>query len=212
MTDFNWVDYVILSIFFVSVLAGLMRGLAKEVISLLTWAAAVVVASLFASRVAASFTGSQQVQSAISSASTTMGMNPTQSVSVLAIGTSFVGLFVITLFIGSIINYFISHAVEGQGISFANRLLGALFGLGRGVLINLVTIFLVQLTPLGHEAAWMQSQFVRSFQPAVQWLENIVQPGIDTLKSKMGQTLQNVDSQYLQGASELFQGSNNGNN
>ena len=208
MTNYNWVDYIVLGIFFISVMAGLMRGLVKEVISILTWLAAFVVSSLFATRVASSFTGSEQVQSAISSASSSIGINPSQPISVLAIGTSFVGLFVVTLIVGSIINYFVSHAVEGQGISFANRLLGAIFGLGRGFLVNLVMMFLIQLTPFEQQPWWAQSQFVQAFKPTVQWFSNIVQPGIENLKSRVGQTIQDVGGEYLPNAENVYNGMN----
>jgi membrane protein required for colicin V production len=200
MSSLNWVDNVILFVFFMSVVAGLMRGLVKEVISLLTWLAAFVVAVLFSSKLAGIFTSSHQVQSMISGATSSIGINTAQPVSVLSLGLSFVLLFVGTLIVGSIINSMTSKAVERTGISFSNRLLGSVFGLGRGFLIALVGIFVVQLSPIQQESYWSQSQFVTAFQPAVQWLGGIVQPGFDSLKSKVSDTLQNTNTQ------QLFQG------
>jgi membrane protein required for colicin V production len=199
MTGLNWVDYSIVSVFAVSIMAGLMRGLVREVISIVSWFAAVVVASMFSSRLAATFTSDPSVQSALTDASTSMGVNAAQPVSYFAIGISFVILFVGTLIIGSLINYFLSRAAEFQGISFVNRALGAVFGFARGFLLNLVIMFLIQLSPLGQQAFWKQSQFVQSFQPAIVWLANVVQPGLEGIKAKMDQTLQNVGSQ-VQGA------------
>lgn len=192
MTDFNWVDYVIIGIFVISCLMGLMRGVIREIISLLTWIAAAVVASLFATQLAAAFTSSSKVQSAVSSASTSMGINATQQVSLLSIGISFIVLFCITLLIGSIINYFISRAVAAPGLSITNHIFGGIFGLARGFVINVVLIFLVQLTPLSQELAWTSSRLVATMQPTVIWLSNIIQPGLQSLKARMGQTLQNV--------------------
>ncbi len=51
--DFNGIDYLVLGIFFFSVFAGFMRGLLKEVISLITWAAACIVATMFSGELAA---------------------------------------------------------------------------------------------------------------------------------------------------------------
>jgi membrane protein required for colicin V production len=197
LTHLNWVDDAILLIFLVSVLAGLMRGLVKEVISLFTWIAAFIVAILFSTRVASMFTGSDQVQSAVSNASNNIGMNASQSVSVLSIGVSFLLLFVATLIIGSIINYIISRAVESGGISFINRLLGGVFGLARGFLIILVGIFLIQLSPVQDEPWWQASQFVKSYQPSVKWLGDTVSPGFENLKAKVDDTLKNVNTQQM---------------
>lgn len=197
MSSLNWVDNVILFVFLISVLAGLGRGLVKEVLSLLTWLAAFVVAALFSTSVASYFTGSTQVQSMVANTTNTIGINTAKSVSVLSLGISFVALFVGTLILGSIINALTSRAVERGGISFANRLLGAVFGLIRGTLIVLVGIFLVQLSPISQEPYWQASQFVRAYQPSVQWLSNIVEPGLQSLKTKVGDTLQNVNGQQF---------------
>jgi len=186
MSNLNWVDNVFLAIFFISAIAGLMRGLVKEVISLITWVAAFVVASLFATPVAQYFTSSQSVQSVVSSASSAVGSNAAAtSVSMLSVGISYVILFVVTLIVGSIFNYILSKAVEGQGISFFNRLLGAVFGLARGFLLVLIVVFLVQMTALQQQPWWTQSQLVPSFQPAVTWLNGIVQPSLESLKAKV---------------------------
>lgn len=202
MADFNGVDYAFIGVFVGSIIAGLMRGVIKEVISVLTWAAAFIVASLFSSRLAAAFSHSDHVQSAISSANGAMGMNATQSVSYLALGGSFVLLFVGTLIIGSLLNRLISYAAEGQGISIANRLLGGIFGLGRGFLINLVVIFLVQLAPaVAQQPMWTSSQLVTAYQPAVAWLSEFVQPGFESLKTKVGETIHDVGDKVTQGVS-----------
>lgn len=195
MDNFNVVDYVIIAIFFLSIVVGFSRGGVKEVMSVLTWLAAFLVAGMFASPVAAYFTGNPQVQSAISSASNNIGVNPSQQISWLAFGGSFIGLFILTMIVGSIISSLVSSVVSGLGIGFFNRLLGGLFGVGRGFLINLLLIFLIQLVPQAQqEPLWTQSVIVTSYQPAVQWLSELVAPGIQTIKSKVGQTLENVNS------------------
>ena len=200
MSNLNWVDNIILAVFLVSILAGLMRGLVREMISLLTWAAAFVIAILFSTKVAASFSGNAGVQGLVNQATQVVGASATKPLSMLSIGASFVGLFVATLIIGSVVNYFVSQAVEGRGINFSNRLLGGVFGLARGFLLVLATIFLIQLTPLSDQAYWTGSQFVHSFQPTVKWINHLVAPGLESLKSKVSDTIKEVDpSQFLQG-------------
>lgn len=202
MENYNWVDYIILGVFFFSILAGLMRGIVKEVLSILTWVAAFVIASMFSDRLASVFTQSNSAQSVISQASTTVGVDASQSVSMVSLGLSFVCLFLVTLIVGSLITNIISRAVDSAGIGLANRLFGSVFGLIRGFLINLMIVFVVQLTAFDQESWWREAKLVPIFQPAAQWLGQVVHPGFETLKSKVGQTFQGA----RQSVGHLFTG------
>lgn len=209
MENLNWIDYCILFVFFMSIMMGLARGFLREVTALLTWLVAFVVASVFSGRIAATFTQSPDVQHAMSSASQTIGMNPSQPVSYITIGICFTLLFVGTVIAGSMISYFLTYAVEGRGISLGNRLLGGLFGVGRGFIVVMITLFLVGLSPLSKQPFWLQSQFVQSFQPSVQWLNGIVSPGLARIKSTVGGTLQGVTNEYqgqVDSISKMYQG------
>ncbi len=191
----NWIDYSLLAVFFISVLGGLMRGGVREIISVVTWIAAFIIAGLFSHSLAAYFSSSPEVKSALSSASTsTFGVSAASQVSMLALGLSFSILFFATIIIGSLFGYFANRAVEGGGVSIGNRFIGGIFGLGRGYLIVLLIIFLAQLTPFSQQTVWSESSLVKGFQPMVQWLENIVQPGFESLKSQMGQKLEDMTS------------------
>ncbi|MEO8400248.1 MAG: CvpA family protein [Gammaproteobacteria bacterium] len=204
MTEFNWVDYTILAIFIFSILGGFIRGGIKEIISLLTWFAAFIIAGLFANPLASYFSNSQAVQSAVSSASGALGATAANQVSLFSLGISFAVIFFAVILIGTMLGFLLNQAVVGSGVGIGNRLLGGIFGLGRGYLIVLVLIFLVQLSPLSKEQFWSQSSLVMSFQPAVEWFSNFVQPGIASLKSSMGQTMENLDS-GAQNAMGVFQ-------
>lgn len=193
MSNLNWVDLVILAIFLISVLAGLMRGLVKEIISLATWIAAIFIAVMFSSKLAMLFTSTQPVQSMVSSTSTSIGSSTAHPVSLLAIGISFLILFIGTMIIGAIINYIISSAMSSIGLGLINRLLGAVFGLARGFLIVVVAIFLVELSSIQQNPWWQQSQFVDNFQPAVKWLSDLVSPSLANLKVKMSETIQRAN-------------------
>lgn len=205
MENYNWVDYIILGVFFFSILAGLMRGIVKEVLSILTWVAAFIIASLFAGRLAELFTHSNSGQSIISGASSAAGVNAEQSISIVSLGLSFVCLFLVTLIIGSLFTNVISRAVDSAGIGIANRLFGAIFGIFRGFLINLLIVFVVQLTSLDQAESWKQSKLVPMFQPSAAWVGNLVHPGLESLKSKVGQTLQGA-TQSVIGSIYQFRG------
>jgi membrane protein required for colicin V production len=194
MANFNWVDYIIVAIFILSILAGFGRGLVKEVVSLITLIAAFVVAIMFANPLATAFTSSSSVQNAVSQASTAIGASAAQPVSYLALGLSFGLLFAGTIIAGAIISSILNLAFQTGILGIGNRILGGVFGFFRGYIINLVMIFLVQLSPLGSQSWWQQSQLVGAFQPQVAWLGDLVSPSLANLKAKFGQTLQGVNS------------------
>ncbi len=190
---FNWVDYIFLAIFVISILGGFMRGGVREIMALFTWIAAFVIAGLFARPLASAFSSSESVQStAFSSVST----GAVDHVSMLALGISFAALFFGTILIGFFLGYLANRVVEGVGISVFNRLLGGIFGLARGYLVNLFIVFIVQLSPLSQQSAWAKSSLVPSFEPTAQWLGEKIQPGFESLKSKMGKTIEDMTSQY----------------
>jgi membrane protein required for colicin V production len=187
LQSLNWVDYVLIAIFVLSVFAGLSRGLFKEIISLCTLVAAFAVATLFANQLAVAFASSSTVQSAVSSATAGSGVDASQPVSYIALGLSFGVLFVATVLVGAIIGAILNMIFQSTILGMGNRLLGGIFGFARGALICLVLIFLVQLTSFGSGNAWVQSQVVTAFQPAVQWVGSHVSPELDKLKEKFGE-------------------------
>lgn len=195
MSNLNWIDYIILLIFFFSIIAGFIRGFVKEVVSLITLVAAFVIATMFSNALAQLFTSHPSVQNAVNQATTSLGVDTAQPVSYIALGISFALLFAGTIIVGMIVSFFLNFAFKSGVLGIGNRLLGGIFGLVRGYIINLALIFVVQLTPLGTQASWSQSQFVNMYQPAVQWLGNIVSPSLANLKARFEQTIQNFGSQ-----------------
>jgi membrane protein required for colicin V production len=179
----------------------LARGLVSEVVSLATIVAAVIIAVLFSNTLAAYFTNTEVVQTAVSQTSSAIGVSTAKPVSYMAIGVSFFVLFSSTMIVGAIVRMLLSIAVQTGLLGFGNRLLGGVFGAIRGFIINLVLIFLIQLTPMSSQAWWQHSQLVSMFQPAVVGLGNLVSPVLSDLKSRFGQTIEDVTSQ-IQGAAK----------
>lgn len=193
MANFNWIDWIVIAIVFISAFFGLIRGFIKEVISLVTWVAATIVASLFATQLAAAFTSNPTVQSTLNSA-TSSSVVGGQPVSYLAIGISFIVIFLAVVIVGKLLSSIISGAALGLG--FFDRVLGGVFGFVRGILCVLLLMFLVQLTPFAEQSAWTESQLVNMLQPLVQRISNAVEPGIESFKSSVGQKWQNMSGVY----------------
>jgi membrane protein required for colicin V production len=191
--NFNLIDYTFLTIFLLSIFVGLRRGLVKEVVSIVSWIAAFFIACAFATKLAAVFAGSSNiVQTTVSSVASKIGVDASGAVSTMMVGVCFVFLFVGTLVVGSIVNHILTTIADVPGISLVNRGLGAVFGFVRGYLITLVIIFIVQVTLGIQTMAWTQSQFVQVFQPSVAQLSNLIQPGLESLKTKVGQSIESI--------------------
>lgn len=146
----TWPDYAILGIVTISLLVGVLRGFIKEVFSILVWAAAFVVAYRFAGDVA-------------------MLMEPHVSMPSARTAIGFIGLFIVVLIIGGLANYLLGRLVESTGLSGTDRLLGGLFGIGRGVALVVAAILVAGFTPIPADPWWKESRLIRSFMPLVDW-------------------------------------------
>lgn len=155
MSTFNWIDYTIIAIIALSVLISVMRGFVREVISLVVWVAAIAVSFIFYRYIAdllVNFIHSDSVRLVV----------------------SFVGLFLVTLILGMLINYLIGQLVANTGLSGTDRVLGIIFGIARGILVVVLLMMLVSLTPFAKETSWQESVLVPHFQPLENWLSSFL--------------------------------------
>jgi membrane protein required for colicin V production len=102
---------------------GAFRGLVKEALSLAFWIGAAVLASLLDDTVAT------QLGELVA--------NPTARRM-----TAFVLIFVVTVFAGGLISNLLSKLTSRAGLGGTDRMLGALFGIIRGVVIVTVVVML----------------------------------------------------------------------
>jgi membrane protein required for colicin V production len=137
---FNQVDIVILIITLLSSIFGLWRGLIKEVLSLLTWIAALLVSRVYSEPLAGLMTGMIE-------------NDGIRYVSAFAI------LFVIVMMLGTFLNFLMSKLLNFTGLKLADRLLGAVFGVARGVIIVLVILFVTSVF-VSETELWQKSQLI----------------------------------------------------
>lgn len=146
----SYIDLVIIGIIAFSVIVSLLRGFVREVMSLASWVVAFLVANNFYPYLANYLT---QIQSEY-----------------LRDGAAIAILFVATLIIGSIVNYVISQLVDKTGLSGTDRVLGACFGLLRGVLIVAALLFFVDtFTNFSQSDWWKNSKLIPHFGFIVEW-------------------------------------------
>ena len=141
-------DYAVLTVIAASVLLGLWRGVVSEILALAAWVAAFFVARAEASEVAGWLTG--QI--------TEPGMR---------LAAAYVSIFVGVLLLFAIARMLISLMLKAVGLGLLDRLLGAAFGVMRGVLVVWVAVLVAGMTPLPKADWWRDAILAPPLETAV---------------------------------------------
>ena len=136
----NWTDYLFIGLLVFSGIAGLMRGLLREVISLISWVAALWIAWTF----------SASLEPYLGGALKDAAVRPWAARAII---------FVAVLLVGAAIGALLGHFVRLTVFSGIDRMLGMLFGLLRGVVVLGVLAMLAHAVRL-HEEPWYRSSLL----------------------------------------------------
>ena len=125
---------------------GAWRGFVREVMALVTWILAILIAWIFAPDLAGSFEG--------------MSKDPAMQ-QVLSFIVIFIGVFVI----GSIISLVINRLVlKKEALKVPNILMGGALGTVRGVVVIVIAFMLAGLTPLPRSDWWRGARLAPHFE------------------------------------------------
>jgi membrane protein required for colicin V production len=134
----NALDWFFLGVLIYSIGNGFWRGFVYESISLASWVLAVIMAKRYGAELGAH-------------------LPMAQGTSWLQDSLGFVLTLVLTLFAGTLCGRMLKGIFSGLGLGPLDRLLGALFGIVRGLLMLLVVLVLLSWTPLVQQPAWLSS-------------------------------------------------------
>ncbi len=140
MSPLTLTDGVLGGILLLSLLVGAWRGLVVELMSLAGWVASFVLAQWLAGDVAAwlPFWKDAALQ--------------------LRYALSFVLVFVAGMFAAALASWLLRKVVDTVGLRPADRSLGAIFGLVRGMVVLLVLAVVVHLTGMRTQDWWQDSR------------------------------------------------------
>lgn len=141
-------DYAILLIVSLSMLLGWWRGLVYEILSLLSWLTAYFV-------------------SLSSVADVAPYMPDVLASETVKMGAAFAALFLITLILCGIAAWSLSKLAKAFGLDWrTDGVMGAMFGLLRGVLLVLVVVLVAGFTKLPQQAFWRDAWLSEPLQVA----------------------------------------------
>jgi membrane protein required for colicin V production len=72
---------------------------------------------------------------------------------------AFALIFIVVVLICALLGWLLSRAVRAIGLGFVDRVLGAVFGVARGVLIVVIGVLLAGLTTLPRQEWWQNASF-----------------------------------------------------
>ena len=149
MEQLGWPDIAIALLVTVSLIIGIFRGFVKELISLITWISAIVAATIFSDSLSGymSFTDVKFIQTAF----------------------AFFLIFTGVVLSGAILNYIIGKWVKESPFTGADRVLGAGFGVIRGILVVAIVVLLAGLTSAPETPWWRSSYAVHQFEGIAVW-------------------------------------------
>ena len=131
-------DYLVLFVLICSVVISTMRGLVKEILSLLGWVVGFFVANAYCDALA------------VLLPDVIPGKSGRLIVAFLAL---FIGVKLLMLLLALAVD----AIVRASGLAVADRGLGGLFGLARGIVIVLAVVLICGTTAIPEQAFWKQA-------------------------------------------------------
>ena len=152
MTAFDFIAIVVVAI---SVGFGVWRGFVREVLSLLSWVAAFWLARLFAGVVAGWMPSSWTHQG-------------------LRYAIGFIAVMLVSVLVLSLLSMLVVRLVKAAGLTASDRMLGAVFGVLRGLLIVVVLVLVGGMTSEPQEPYWRKALFSKPLQVLALWAKPLL--------------------------------------
>lgn len=156
------IDIIITVAIVVSVVVGFLRGFVKEAISIAALLIAIWAALYFGpavGNVSDSWLSSEELQKWFGR----------------------ILVFAVILSIGGLLGWGISKLVRLSVLSGMDRLMGSLFGAGRGVVLMALFIIGGQFAGFNNDGWWLNSRLIPHFEIAADWIKVMAPQGYELL-------------------------------
>ncbi|MGE5337928.1 MAG: CvpA family protein [Gemmatimonadota bacterium] len=144
------VDWTILALVGVSLLLGALRGFVREVFSLIGWVAGAYLALRF---------------------STMLGERIPLEIEWPVVKTILAGIAIIAacVFAAALVGWIAHRLLVAAKLTAADRSLGAVFGLARGIVIVALAVFIARDTQIARQPFWRDSLLLPQVEAAVRF-------------------------------------------
>ena len=165
MSGFDW---VIVAIFVLSILIGIFRGFIREALSLASWILAFWLALTFCVP-----------------AGDYIGQFISIPAEAFRVSVGFAAVFIVTLFVFSIISFLINKLIANKAIKGADRFLGLIFGAIRAVAVVVIIIIFFRGLGLDNNNWWKNSNLISHFVPAADYFEQLLPESFRSSKEQI---------------------------
>jgi membrane protein required for colicin V production len=162
------VDYIILAIVIISAVMGLVRGLLREAIAVITWFLAIVLAWMFGPSLEPLLGGVLEG-------------------SPLRIWAARTIIFVGVLLLGGALSVIVTNFVRVSMFAGMDRFLGFVFGIIRGVVIVGAFTIAVQALRMDEDPSWQRSKLMPYAAGVADALRGIVGENLERLEKNLTQ-------------------------
>jgi membrane protein required for colicin V production len=131
-------DYLVLFVLVCSIVISTLRGLVKEILSLLSWVVSFVVANAYGEDLATMLPD----------------MVPGNATRLIV---AFLALFIGVRLLMLLLTMAIDALIKASGLTLADRGLGGLFGLGRGLVLVLAAVLVCGMTAIPQQPFWKEA-------------------------------------------------------
>jgi membrane protein required for colicin V production len=90
-------------------------------------------------------------------------------------------VFLVILALGGLLGWGISKLVHLSVLSGMDRLLGAVFGLARGIVLVAVAIIGGEFAGFDNDAWWLESSFIPQIEVVADWIKVMAPEGLDII-------------------------------
>jgi membrane protein required for colicin V production len=152
-------DYLVLFVLIASIVISTLRGLVKEILSLVSWIVAFVVANMYGATLA------PMLPEIIPG-------------DMMRLILAFVVLFIGVRLLMALLMMAVDALIKASGLSLADRGLGGLFGLARGIIFVLAAVIVAGMTDLPKQAFWTNALLSPMAETGVRTVKPFLPPAL----------------------------------
>ncbi|HJP39227.1 MAG: CvpA family protein [Gammaproteobacteria bacterium] len=159
-------DYLLIAVFLLSALLGLLRGLVKEALSLLSWILAIWSAVRFGATVA------EMIPSLADG-------------SYIEVWVARIIVLLAVLILSGLLTRLIAIVIHQSGLSGTDRVVGMVFGMARGIVVVSLVVLMLDAAGFDQDSWWQESKLIPYAASLAERLGAVAEDGIGLIQDRV---------------------------